>query len=384
MTKTPCGEQQTVNVMFECAEVCCRLIYQSNSQRWHMPSPGNIYLLRDTDLLTGAVSDYLKIGKTVNPTPSRVSGLQTGNPRRIIPEDSFFVPMMTDMETYLHHWFSSDRILGEWFDIDDTRMRNEVIPKINQLMQEQTNFISNLAICDWLNQSYDNGNVRNPTADEQTLSDELKSAREALKIAEAQHTINDCNLRAAIGSSNGIADIVMLIEKGQAPSFDQAAFIASLSAAQFALCHSSGVEFSSKSTFQNRGNSLTTLDSALKTALDSAKASDPSPFPLTNASNAILPRVSALETLHRNWLGSRRNSAEQKWIIKQKETELKVSIGQDREITGVMKWIREDVPYADKFSKSDAKENLRTEMSAFETPRPNHLAVEINECRPYP
>ena len=212
----------------------------------------------------------------------------------------------------------------------------------------------------------------------------MKSAREALKIAEAQHKIDDCNLRAAIGSSNGIEDIVTLIEKSQAPTFDQAAFIASLSAAQFALCHSSGVEFSYKATFQNRGNSLATLDSALKTALDSAKASDPTPLPLTNAANPTLPRNATLEALHRNWLGSRRNSAEQKWIIKQKETELKVSIGQDREITGVMRWIREDVPYADKFSKSDAKENLRTEMSAFETPRPNLIAVEINEYRPYP
>jgi hypothetical protein len=384
VTKIQCGELQTVNVTFECVDVCWRLVYVSNSHPKNMAAPGNIYLLRDTNLLTGAVSDYLKIGKTVNPTPSRVSGLQTGNPRRIIPANSFFVPMMTDMETYLHHWFSSDRILGEWFDIDDTRMTNEVIPKINQLMQEQTNFISNLAIIDPLSQLYDNGTVRNPTAYEQTLSDELKSAREALKIANAQHKIADCNLRAAIGSSNGIEDIVTLIEKSQAPSFEKAAFIASLTAAQFALCHSSGVEFSTKPTFQNKGDSLTTLDSALKTALDSAKASDPTPLPLTNAANTILLRDAALEALHRNWLGSRRDVAEQNWIIKQNEAELKLSIGQDREITGVMRWIREDVPYTDKFSKSDANENLRTPMSAFETPRPNLLAVEINEDRPYP
>jgi hypothetical protein len=383
-TKTPCGEPQTVNGTFECVEKCRRLVYVSNSHAKNMSAPGNIYLLRDTNLLTGAVSNYLKIGKTVNPTPSRVSGLQTGNPRRISPVNSFFVPMMTDMETYLHHWFSSDRILGEWFDIDDTRMTTEVIPKINQLMREQTDFISNLAIIEPLNQSYDNGTVRNPTAGEQTLSDELKSAREALKIAKAQHKIDDCNLRAAIGSSNGIVDIVTLIEKAQSPSFDRAAFIASLTAAQSALCHNSGVEFSSKATFQNRGDSLTTLDPALQTALNSANASDPTPLPLTNATNPVLARDPALETLHRNWLGSRRDVAEQNWIIKQKEAELKVSIGQDREITGVMRWIREDVTFTDKFSLSDAKANLSTQMSAFETPRPNNLAVEINECRPYP
>lgn len=349
-----------------------------------MTGPGNIYLLRDTDLLTRTVSGYLKIGKTVNSTPSRVSGLQTGNPRKIIPINSFFVPMMTDMETYLHHWFSSDRIHGEWFDIDDTRMTNEVIPKINQLMQEQTDYISKLAIIDWLNQSYDNGTSRSPTPDEQTLSNELKSAREALKIAEARHKIDDFNLRAAIGSSNGIEDIVTLIEKNQAPSFGQVAFIASLTAAQSALCISSDVEFTSKATFQNRGDNLSTLDSALKSALDSAKASDPTPLPLTNASNPILPRDPALETLHRNWLGSRRDVSEQNWIKKQKETELKVSIGQDREITGVMKWIREDAQFTDRFSKPNAKKFLATEMSAFETPRPNLLAVEINEYRPYP
>ena len=349
-----------------------------------MATPGNIYLLRDTDLLTGAVSNYLKIGKTVNPTPSRVSGLQTGNPRQIIPEDSFFVPMMTDMETYLHHWFSSDRIHGEWFDIDDTRMTNEVIPKINQLMQEQTDFISNLAIIGWLDKSYDNGTSRSPTSDEQTLSDELKSAREALRMAEAHHKIDDCKLRAAIGSSNGIKDIVMLIEKNQPPSFDQAGFIASLTAVQRALCLSSGVGFSSKATFQNRGDSLTILDSALKIALDYAKALDPTPLPLINASNPILPRNSALETLHRNWLGSRRGVAEQKWIIKQKEVELKVSVGQDREIVGVMKWIREDAQFTDKFSKTNAKEHLGDEVIPFETPKPNLLAIEINECRPYP
>ena len=349
-----------------------------------MPTPGNIYLLRDTNLLNGTVSDFLKIGKTVNPTPSRVSGLQTGNPRQIIAVDSFSVPMMTDMETYLHHWFSSDRILGEWFDLDNSRMTIEVIPKINQLMQEQTNFLSNLAIVDSLTALYDNGNVRNPSAGEQTLSNELRTAREALKIANAQHKIADCNLRAAIGSSNGIEDIVTLIEKSQAPSFDKAGFIASLSAAQLALCHSSGVEFSSKPTFQNKGDNLAILNPVLQTNLNSARASDPSPIPLTNASNAVLPRNSSLETLHRNWLDTRRDIAEQNWIIKQKEAELKVSIGQDREITGVMKWKREDVTYTDKFSKADAKLNLATQVSAFETPRPNLLAVEINECRPYP
>ena len=54
------------------------------------------------------------------------------------------------------------------------------------------------AIIDTLKTSYDNGNVRAPTPSEQTLSDELRDAREALNIAKARHDINDFVLNDAI------------------------------------------------------------------------------------------------------------------------------------------------------------------------------------------
>jgi hypothetical protein len=291
---------------------------------------------------------------------------------------------MTDAETYLHHWFSEDRIHGEWFDIDAARMTADVVPKIAVLLAEQTAYAANETLIASLKTGYDNGTVRAPTSAEQTLSDELRDAREALKIAKAQHDINDFALRTAIGVANGIEDILTLIEKTQADYFDKAAFIASLSPAQFALCHSSGSQFESNTKFANQGQSLRALDSALAASHSAAKTASPTTIPLSNLANPEAPRSSALETLHRNWLSTRRAIAEQSWIIKQKEAELKVSIGLDQEITGVLKWTRGDVAYTDKWSKADADAYLPTEVASFTSPRSNIVAVEINECRPYP
>tara|TARA_B100000035_G_scaffold40211_1_gene30320 strand:+ start:1118 stop:2164 length:1047 start_codon:yes stop_codon:yes gene_type:complete len=345
---------------------------------------GNVYLLRDRCLLTNSVSDYLKIGKSVNATNTRISQHQTGNPRVIFDVGTTTFPYMTNAETYLHHWFSEDRIHGEWFDIDATRMTAEVLPKIADLLAEQNAYAANEAIIDSLKTAFDNGNVRAPTSAEQTLSDELRDAREALKIAKAQHDIHDFALRTAIGTDNGIEDILTLIEKTQADYFDKAAFIASLSPTQFALCHSSGSQFESKINFGNKGQSLTALDSGLAASRSAAKTASPTTIPLSNLANPETPRSSALETLHTDWLSTRRAIAEQSWIIKQKEAELKVSIGLDQEITGVLKWTRGNVPYTDKWSKADADANLATEVASFTSPRSNIVAVEINECRPYP
>ncbi|MGB1354179.1 MAG: GIY-YIG nuclease family protein [Poseidonia sp.] len=349
-----------------------------------MPNPGNIYLLRDRCLLNGSISNYLKIGKSVNDTSTRISQHQTGNPRVIFDVGTTVFPYMTNAETYLHHWFSVDRIHGEWFNIDAARMTAEVDPKIADLLAEQNAYAANEAIIDTLKTAFDNGNVRPPTSAEQTLSDELRDAREALKIAKAQHEIHDFALRTAIGTANGIEGILTLIEKTQADYFDKAAFIASLSPTQFALCHSSGSQFESKINFDNKGQSLTALNSGLAASRSGAKTASPTTIPLSNLANPETPRSSALETLHTDWLSTRRAIAEQSWIIKQKEAELKVSIGLDQEITGVLKWTRGDVPYTDKWSKADADANLATEVASFTSPRSNIVAVEINECRPYP
>ena len=347
-------------------------------------SAGRVYLLRDVDLLNGNISQYLKIGKTVDTTANRILQHQTGNPRKIINISDILATGMSEMETYLQHYYSSFRISGEWFDINNTMVTSEVVPLMNKHLAEQQITDAHIRNYELLKAMPDNGTIRNPSAQEQTWSDELKIAKEALSIAKAHHNIPDFNLRALIGTNCGIDGVIILIKKSQADYFNKAAFIASLLTPQLALCHQTVIEFKQNITWQNKPQTLKTLDSILHSDLDIAKSGAPSSVPLSNMLNGILTRDPAIVAEHANWLATRRDIKIQEWIIKQKEMAILDSLGQDQEATGVVSWVRGDVTSPDKWSLSMAKDNLSAEVAAFTTPRPNHIAVEIDECRGYP
>ena len=347
-------------------------------------SAGRVYLLRDVDLLNGNISQYLKIGKTVDTTANRILQHQTGNPRKIINISDILATGMSEMETYLQHYYSSFRISGEWFDINNTMVTSEVVPLMNKHLAEQQITDAHIRNYELLKAMPDNGTIRNPSAQEQTWSDELKIAKEALSIAKAHHNIPDFNLRALIGTNCGIDGVIILIKKSQADYFNKASFLASLTASQHALCHQTVTEFKQKVAWQNKPQTLNNLDPILHSDLATAKSSAPSSIPLSNMLNGILTRNHTVAAEHADWLATRREMAIQVWIIEQKEKAILDSLGTDQEITGVVSWVRGDVTTTDKWSLAMAKENLPTEVAAFTTPKPNIIAVEIDECRGYP
>lgn len=351
-----------------------------------MADPGYVYLLRDVDTRTaGAPSEYLKLGKTKNNPDKRIDTLQTGNPRLII-RNWYFTPEMTKLEKFLHHYFSGDRVRGEWFMIDSTRELNEVIPTIETHIEEQTAFLGHCANNELWSVVPDNGQTRNPTTNEQRLSDELRAAREAKILAQAQHDIHDANLRAAIGISNGIEDILTLqVNEHTAWSFNKSQFLASLTTEEHNACHVLETYWKSSASFLNRGDKLPTLDAALEAALVAAQAPVPSNIPEANLSNPQLARTPSLETEHQAWLDTKREIAVQNWIILQREEALKACIGEYREITGVMKWPRynETKPV---FNQEEAERLFGLRMIPFTSPpsSPTSISVIINEARPYP
>ena len=329
-----------------------------------MSDPGYVYLLRDLDTRSAGVnSDYLKLGKTKNDPIKRIKTLQSGNPRLII-KNWYFTPEMTKLETFLHHYFSGDRVRGEWFLLGHCTS--------NELWSEVP----------------DNGESRDPTPEEQTLSDELRSAREAKLLADAQRDIHDANLRAAIGTSNGIEDILELQLKTYTTwKLDKAQFLASLTDEEENACHELLTKWKSTATFQNRGDNLAALDSTLEAALAAALALAPLPadIPTTNLSNPKLGRTTALETEHQEWLDCKTEVAVQSWIIAQREAALKASIGEYREITGVMKWVREQRTTST-YNESEAIRLFELRMIPFMQPPASatSISVVINEARPYP
>ena len=90
---------------------------------------GYVYVLRERDILTGQTDRYVKIGLTKNEVELRNKDHQTGNPRHIFTVFEMHAPLMSMMEKHLHHVYSADRIHGEWFDLDDARVNNELTMK---------------------------------------------------------------------------------------------------------------------------------------------------------------------------------------------------------------------------------------------------------------
>ena len=347
---------------------------------------GDIYLLRDRDLrVTPPVqSAYLKIG-IAEDTPARVKQHQTGNPRQIEVTYQQLVPGKSQLEKFLHHYFSTDRTRGEWFWIDETREASDLMPVLTTHHNEQIDHQANLVAIDVLKTTQDNGNVRAPSTTEQNISTELQQAEELLKLAKAQHDIHDYNLRALINTGNGIEGVITLNRKASPDTFDKTGFIASLSSAEFLQCHSSGTEFVSTPSFLHTTRSLRTINPALNTAKGAAKALAPTgSLPVSNLGNPAVLRSSSIESEHHDWLETRRDIAIHKWTVEQKKAELKALIGDDQEITGVLRWVRGNQPFTDKWSLSDAKENLPTEYQSFCTPNSDIAAVKIHEGKPYP
>ena len=347
---------------------------------------GWVYLLRDIDVLSGSVGQYLKIGKTEMGvgTPKRIKQHQTGNPRKIYNVSDIQAPGMSEMETFMQHYFSPLRISGEWFDIDDALLNSEVLPLMNTHFAEQTVTNAHMVNFEQFKAMPDNGVVRAPSAQEQIWSDELKSAKEALAVAKAFHSIRDSNLRSLIGSNNGIDGVVTLIKKTQGDYFDKANFLKSLTSAQLALCHQDETKFTQKIAWKYKPQSLKSLDLVLHTDKGDAQSNAPDSIPLSNLGNVELPRNAAISAEHLEWLATRKEIKVQEWVVTQKEMALLDSLGVDREITGVVSWIREDITTLGKWDGGMAKTNLPNEVESFTSQRPNLVAIEINECRGYP
>lgn len=82
-------------------------------------------------------------------------------------------------------------------------------------------------------------------------------------------------------------------------------------------------------------------------------------------------------------MASRKAVREAEWDAERHGAALAVAIGEDREITGVVSWIREDVTTEDKWSLDLAKEHFPEKYEAHRTERPDIVEVKIGEGHPY-
>jgi hypothetical protein len=90
-------------------------------------TPGEIYFIREKDLLTKEVSSYVKVGLVREGedrgSEERASEHQTGNPRQLFVEKIVKTEAVSAVENMLHDHFANQRVSGEWFDFDKGQLQ---------------------------------------------------------------------------------------------------------------------------------------------------------------------------------------------------------------------------------------------------------------------
>jgi hypothetical protein len=290
---------------------------------------------------------------------------------------------MSKMETYLHHYFSSERINGEWFDLNDQRVQSEVIPLIEKLNDEQAILSANNSSSESFNNSPDNGLIRDPRGDEERLFEEYKTVDEALTLAKARNKIHDLRLRNLAADTGGINGVISLNRKSQSNYFNKASFIKSLSPTEFALCHHDEIEFISKIKFASATN-IKSLDSEMQKLL---KIEDEqlktNPIVIENLSKSPSSRTAEAESIHAEYLSSRKLLKALQWDKELLTSQLLSKLGNDREIRGVVSWVRENIEVKDKWCLKSAREHLGRKVADYTINRPDIVAVEIADGRCY-
>lgn len=346
---------------------------------------GDIYLIRDLDLRTGQEIDYLKIGRTKpNESDDRIAKHQTGNPRLITKKWDGVVPNDAAIEGHLHHYFSTDRVRGEWFWIDDEKLKNEVIPLIEKLIGEYKAHNTNLELQKNLKAQDDDGVVRPPTKKEQDLADSLQRSMNDLEIAKKRHDVHNLNLRSMLGTRAGIEGIIHLIPNPGRASFDKKAFLATLSPAQFALCHHAS-KTSRKATpaWEIKAESIEVLDPTLHAQHQAAKTAAPSSFPAAQLNGLTVQRDATVKAEHMLWMETRRDVKTNEWKVEQLKAQILVTLGENKTLEGIVSWPRYDETNTNVFDKKLAMEFLEAEMAPFMSAGRDGAKVSISPGRGY-
>jgi hypothetical protein len=289
--------------------------------------------------------------------------------------------MMDYAETYLHHYFAPDRIGGEWFDMDNARVLAEVAPILQTLQAEMAIEKSNFVGWAALKTTVSNGTVISPTPAVSALHQLYLTADETHTLAEAQHKIHDNNLRALVGTNDGIEGVLTLLENNKSDAFQKAVFTTLVTAAQLAQCDETKTSIKGPLSVES-GRDLATLDPALEAQL-TASASSFTILPgLSNLVNAEVALTQSIKDEHMAWLGTLRQVKEAEWECYKLKAQIVVALGANQGITNIVTWRR----YSDTktaFSTKNAKVLFEAEYNSSLAPVQNTVSVKIHRGRKY-
>ena len=177
---------------------------------------GTLYIDRDKDVRNESWGPYVKIGIVRDgKTPEqRVRELQTGNPRKVHTIKEYnSVPMVESLETRIHHNFADRWVRGEWFEMDDDFVENELDREIVSYISEQKEFLVFHKKRVELKSLPSNQTIREPTSDELKLHQEYINVKIRNDELKAKSLIVQAQMMVEMGNAGGINSILKLTKR---------------------------------------------------------------------------------------------------------------------------------------------------------------------------
>ena len=129
-------------------------------------TPGEIYFIREKDILTNEKTSYVKVGlvkeKVDRDSENRLAEHQTGNPRELSVFKVIETPAVSEIEKMLHGIFATNRVNGEWFNFTDDQL-SQCIEEAEALVKEAESNLEFFSEQDKLSKVLSSGEVKQPT-----------------------------------------------------------------------------------------------------------------------------------------------------------------------------------------------------------------------------
>jgi len=338
---------------------------------------GELYFIREQDLLTQELGQYFKIGLIKdNGDRSSVDRLlehQTANPRKLLLFEVLTTPAIIDVEKTMHGLMAPYRVSGEWFHLSETDLE-KAITTAKSLVEEVKQNLDVLTQAEMLDAALSDETVLEPTSKALVYFERYHRANAIVSEYENLKKGFDQLLSVAIDRGENIGNIASKQSRSTS-KFDEERLKSDLP------------EIYAEFLVDRQTTSKRFLPAKPQEALKISEIS-PEFFELTRQFNALLDSgavtqansskfhvVNRFMTVHyyRSLLD-----------IEISEANIKTECGISREINGICKWKREikhsqhfdKVKFAENYPELEAKYTTSNEISAMNVNRKNKYNPE--------
>lgn len=382
--------------------------------------PGEVYFVRERDVVTGEVSKYTKIGLVgdkpgdadyssgqdeedqspaeFDPTESspsdsdaegetsfsgyllknslkRLKQHQTGNPHMLMLDGTVPVvrtPSVAATEKALHLRFADFRIRGEWFMLDDTQLR-VAIELAQKLSKELEGFEATFQAARELSSLDSTEEVLNPDSELKGIDDELKRVEHQLKTQVARASAIENQIASSMVDSIEIDGVAVWTHRKASSRFNYTRFL------------ENHTEFKEALTGDKRTQTLRLLG-ALKVSDKNQKDIEADFSGEISAKLTVGLRDRALQDLHQEYLLLLKGINENSWERTFLKDKIRVKFGDAQEIAGIATWKRKTTQVV---LGNSAKAHLESIgrldlIQEFTDPVPESYSFKVLPMRPYP